>query len=584
MAEPQSIADEFADLTDAKIADDFADLLEAPATTPIQRLKAVAKPRPPAKDPGLLPTIGRSLLQGFFKGGSDEAIGGLTRAGVSPGSGAAWRMPDGSTVPLNTGWDVYRAGRDTERETLRGARENRPKTAFAAEFLGDLASDAVLRGLGVPGVGSRAYNVGTGALSGLLGSEAELTPDKATEGDLLRAGLATALGGAAGDLGTTIGEGASRVTPALLRATRGWLERRGINLGRRALMSGSDQLARNEPVSDEAVREALESGAILPFGTTQGASRRLEALAEQRGAVYGSILEELERLGVKGPDAESLAKRLFDEGDEALAVAGAKEAVPHEYWSNAAAILRKVQEPQALDALSRLRIAASGTTPPPPATISTDLPLSQAEGLKRTLQKEAIYGKLEDTPVNEAKKKIAATVRRGIEERVEEAAMRAAPGSDLDVVTGAFQPVKERLARTLAAEEAAAKGAAAAQKRAGLSLTDYLWGSMVGGAGMLGGGAGGGALGAGAALLGHRALRNRGPSTGAATAYWLSRLANAGANAAAGNPAATRMVESLAASKLLGGQLAPAAEDNQSRVQSALSRYISRLNAPQENP
>jgi hypothetical protein len=651
MAEPKSIADEFADLTDAKIADDFSDLLETPATTSLQRLKAVAKQRPPAKDPGFLSTVGHGLLQGFFKGGSDEAVGGLTRAGVSPGAGAAWRMPDGSEVPLNTGWDVYRAGRDTERETLRGARENRPKTAFAAEFLGDLASDAVLSGLGVPGVGNRAYNVGTGMLSGLLGSEAELTPDKATGDDVLRAGLATALGGAAGDLGTTIGEGASRATPAMLRAARGWLERRGINLGRRALMSGSQQLAGTVPVSDDAVREALASGAILPFGTTQGAAQRLERSAEHWGRTYGATLQRLEELGVRGPDAEALARRLIAEGDEEAAVAGANTAVPNVFYGNADAIESKVLEPRALDvfarlrlaqmgvtptttssavrnaggvfddilsgtavpqnsskeealaALRRLRLAQAGVTPPPAAPAAkevspqapprlvelpdrpADLPLSQAEGLKRTLQGEAKYGRIEDTPVNEAKRRVASMMRQAIEDKVDEAALTAAPGSELDAMTGAFMPVKQRLSRTLAASEAADKGAAAAAKRAGLSLTDYLWGLGAGGAGLLGGGGGGGMLGAGAAMLGHRFLRNRGPSTGAATAYWASRLAGAGANAAAANPSATRKLESLAASKMLGDQLAPVAEENQGRaVQSAISRYLSRINAAQENP
>lgn len=493
---------------------------------------------PPAQDPGFLRTLLSTYLQGFTKRGSDEAVGAITRVAVSPGGGAAWRQPGGGTVPLETGWDVYRAGRGSEREVLRGAAENRPKAAFTAEVLGDLTSDYLLSRAGLPGVGGLGYNVGTGMLSGLLGGEAELTPDRYTPREGLVAGIETAAGGAGGAIGTGIGAGVAKVSPALLRRAAAALERRGVSLGRRTLMSGSGQLANKEEVSDEAVREALASGAIVPGGTTQGAARRLERLAEDRGAAYGATIEQLEKLGVKGPDADTLARKLIEEGDEALAVSGANEAVPRAFWDAGEALLRKTKEPEAVDALVRARLARQGVSLPPAPPPPQALPLTQAEGLKRTLQKEARYGRIEDTPVNEAKKKIAATLREGIEERVDEAALGAPPGSELDALASSFQPIKARLTRTLEAEEAAGKGATAAAKRATFGLTDYLWALGAGGAGGLAGGGETGALGAGAALLGHRVLRNRGPSTGASLAYWLSRGANAGARAGANNPEA----------------------------------------------
>jgi hypothetical protein len=119
--------------------------------TPTDRLRAAAATLS-AKDPGFLRSLVSSGYQGAYKGGSDEVAGAITRGRVSPGEGAAWRQPDGSTVPLNTGWDVYRAGRNSEREVLRGAREHWPKTSFAAEVGGDLLSDFLLSRAGLPGV------------------------------------------------------------------------------------------------------------------------------------------------------------------------------------------------------------------------------------------------------------------------------------------------------------------------------------------------------------------------------------------------------------------------------------------------
>lgn len=531
----------------------------------LARLRA-AKPRPPAKDPGFFGALTTGGFQGFFKGGADELGGALTRLRVSPGNGAAWRTPEGGTKPLDTGWDVYRAGRDTMREDLRGAHENWPKTTAVSQFLGDVASDMVAKGLGVPGVGGRAYNVGTGMASGLLGSEAELTPDKVTGGDAASAALSTVLGGAAGDLGTTVGDLTSRITPAALRWARGWLERRGLNMGRRVLMAGSDTLVRNEPVSDDAVREALASGAIVPGGTTQGAFKRLEGLAAERGAVYASILEELEKLGVKGPDAQALADRLLKEAGDSFATSGSDKSVANILKSEA-------------ENVKRLARGATLDIPNPTGPMRETLPLSQAELLKRDLQDKARYGLQTnaETVKNEARKQAAAALREGIEGQVDKAAMSAAPGSDLDAMTGAFMPVKERLARTLAAREAAEKGAAAAEKRAKFGLTDYLALSSGAGSGMLGTGGdlGMGVLGGAGVLLGHRMLRNRGPSTAASTAYWLSRAAGAGANAAAGNPAGTAAVEGLVASKALQDYLGLNDEERvtQARLQ-ALADWV----------
>ena len=102
-------------------------------------------PRAP-KDPGFLRAVGSELLSGYFKGGSDEAMGAVTGAAVDPGVG--WKQPDGSVRYLKTEGDVYRAGRDTERAVLAGAEAHRPKTSFLSRMAGDVASDATLALLG----------------------------------------------------------------------------------------------------------------------------------------------------------------------------------------------------------------------------------------------------------------------------------------------------------------------------------------------------------------------------------------------------------------------------------------------------
>lgn len=567
---PDDLEDETPEQVRARIAATGGlpdDLEEAPAvdvssvaTSP----RAIEGPVVAPRNPGALRAIGSELLQGAFKGGSDEAIGAITSAAIgpettvyrkpgellpstrdTPSSGAAWQMPDGSVRFLETEGDVYRAGRDTEREVLRGAETHYPKTAFASRLAGDVLSDAALKALGVPGVGGRAYNIATGALSGLLGSEAEMTPDKATELSVAQ-GLAQAgLGGYMGKYATDAGAMAARIAPQTLRLLRTFLESGAVSMGRRTLLAGADSLAGNVPVPDAAVREALASGAILPGGTTQGAFKRLEESAKEYGDFYGSILDQLEAAGVRGPVAEQLAKTIAARGDELAPTAGvANPAVTKAYDDVAGRLEQAARTPEALEAAARARAALQGidipSGPPGPGTMG----LRQAEEVKRGLQEQAYYGKIEDTPVNEAKKEIASIVRQANEDAVD-AAVAAAPqgpsGDALRALGESFQPAKQRLGNILEARGAAKRGAAAADKRSMFGLPDYIAAAgALGGGGAASGDTGLG-LGAGAGtLLLTNLLRRRGPSTVASAAYGLSRAAGAGARAAANEPAATR--------------------------------------------
>jgi hypothetical protein len=503
---------------------------EAPATAPPAPTTPTARLRAAAKNPGVLRSIGSSLLQGFFKSGSDEVAGALTSALVDPGNGAAWRGADGVPRFLGSEGDVYRAGRDSEREVLRGARENYPKTAFVAEMIGDMGSDAVLSGLGLVGVGSAPYNVLTGGLSGLLGSDAELTPDKATGGDVASATASTLLGAGLGYALPKVGEKAANVAPAALRRLRQAFDNLAVNQGRRVLLNGADSLSNKLPTSAEAVTEAIDSGAILPFGTTQGAFARLERLAGERGAAYAAILEELEAQGVRGPDAERLAAELAERGDELLATTGADKAVPNVFLNEAANLQNVAREAPAVEVAARIRQALQGVDiPPSAAPADTRLGLGQAEQIKRALQEGARYGRFEDTPVNEAKKEVASRVRQAIEDSVTEAGRAAPEGSDLANLAEGFVPVKQRLGRTLEARDAAERGATRVAQRRGMSLSDYM------------------AAGMGSGITEKLTLgtlnnfaRNRGTSAVASGSRGLARLAGAGARAAAANPSAVQ--------------------------------------------
>lgn len=499
--------------------------------------------RKPAKDPGALRSIGSKLLQGFFKEGSDEAAGALTRMTVDPGVG--WKDPSGNVRMLETEGDVYRAGRDAEREVLRGAEENHPWKSRIAQMAGDVASDAALGAFRVP-VASKAYSTAVGAGSGLMGSDTDLTPDKATGRDVASAGLSTAVGGLLGRYLPDLAQaGLQRVTPPIMRGLRNALEKRALKSGRRALLAGADQLARVEPPTDDVVREAIESGAVMPFGTTKGAADRLNRLADEQGAAYGAVLDRLEELGVPGPQAGALIDQLEKRAEELTPTAGiANPEIPRVYSDVAdrlGASLPEVEPEVPTAARSFLEeLIASGVpreaaealsrqSTKPVAQPATDLALGASETIKRALQDRVRYGLIEDTPLNEARAEVASMLRKGIEDRVEEAGRNAAPNSELDALAGAFMPVKERLSRTLGASTAANKGAAAAAKRGDFNLTDYLWAAAAGGG--TGAGSGntlGGALAAGAGLMGHKLLRERGPSTTAATSYALSQLMRKG--------------------------------------------------------
>jgi hypothetical protein len=514
---------------------------------------ALAAPPAPAADPGLAKTLGRGLLQGFFKQGADEAVGGIASAAADAGPGARYRMPDGTTRPVESSGALYRAARDGEREVERGAREHRPKTAFVANLVGDLASDAALSALGVP-VASTPFQVASGALSGLLGNDAELSTDAVAPDAATSAAASTALGAGAGYVLPKVGTQVGRALPGVMARLRQGLEGSALDKARKVLTSGADQLSNRQPVANEAVREALDSGAIPIWGTTEGAFKRLEDLAETRGASYAGIVGALEKAGVPGPNSRALADQLLARA-KTLDLTETNKAIPSEYRNvtNTMLDMGELAEQRGIAQTGRLN-------------------LKQAEDIKRSLQKQVKYGRREDTPLNEARAEIASMVRQANEDTIEAAGERAPAGSEVARLAEEFVPVKRQLSRTLEARNAAERGAAKAAQRVGgasgitpfdvanaatATGTQGLPAMMLAGAG--------------------RIWRERGPSTlanlydvGAEAAGNLSRAAYA-------NPETTQALSRAVFGA--GGRQANSSDTMEALQQRALADYLMRRRA-----
>lgn len=222
--------------------------------------------------------------------------------------------------------------------------------------------------------------------------------------------------------------------PARLKAA-------GIAQGRRVLTGGADSLSGKAPVSDAVVEEALRSKAIAPFGTTAGAAQRLSGLQESVGNQYGELIKSLEARGVTGPEAASIADTWLQRAVAESTTSLSNQSIPNHFMDQAEAISSKAGE-------------------------SGRLGLTQALEMTRKLQKEARYGKFEETPLNEVKREQASDLRGSIEDEVSRQAHRAPEEA------AQFQPVKARLSRLIEAGKAAEKGAAQASRRNAFSLRD----------------------------------------------------------------------------------------------------------------
>jgi uncharacterized membrane protein len=400
-------------------------------------------------------TFGNSYADTALFGFGDEAGAGLQAglAAVTPGMDAG---------------ETYRSALEDNRRSSRvGPKQNKWSSRLgtglgvAASMITPLKVAKFGSGLlGRLGSGM-ATGAGYSALASLGRSDADLTKGEfgkalmdmlgakelkraaaeAEQGNYGRAALNVASAGAPGGMltgGALAGvlEGARH--PAIVAA----LAKLGINQGRKVLTNGADQLSTREPVRDAAVREAIESGAIQTGGTTQGALQRLERLSDEQGAVYGEIVKGLETQGVKGPEARKIADELLEQARTEWANTGANKSTTNMLMDEGA---------------NAEAVANQGR-----------LSLTQAENIKRRLQKEAKYGRVEETVQNETKRGIASTFRQAVEDVIEQAGQAAGEGSQIRALADKFVPTKQKLGNLLEAEAAATRGnARVAQRQSG---------------------------------------------------------------------------------------------------------------------
>lgn len=450
-----------------------------------------------------VPDATRSGVLGFAQGGTggfaDEA-GGLVGKAMLPepmeaGPGAQPAPDDTPEVraakeKLLAGMDArpsnYDLVRDRMREELQGAKQAHPTATRAGEIAGTLATSVMPVGgaaKGAQGVSKLAkagkvlaVGAGLGGLQGLGGSEAK---------DALGMAEDTAVGGAAGVAGSGLGLGLGKL--AQMMGASKMLRNVGISQARRVLTNGADSLSGREAVSAPAVEEALQSGAVRAGTSTKGALQRLEDLTAKQGDEYGRIVSDLEQQGVQGPLAADIADKLSAKGTAAESQT-MNPAIPREFKRQAGAVLSK------------------------PEVLGEDgarLSLSQTENLKRSLQDMARYGRVEETPLNSARKDIASVFRQATEDSIAEGGAKGGP--KVKELADKFVPTKQRLGRLIEGRDAAERGAARAAQRSSGAMP--------------------GALEMGATMLGHpealalsplkALLKNYGTSTVASGAYGL---------------------------------------------------------------
>lgn len=456
----------------------------------------VVSPAGMAGDPAVAPTASwqdklTAVLHGARKGalaGFDDELGAAVQAlaqHVSP----SVRNPDGSEM---SALDVYRQARGGNRYEEDQIRKQAPNYYTGGEVGGGLAATV---GTGA-GLGTAAL---LGGAQGLGDSQADLT-----DGDAVGALRDAAIGAGAGLVGAGVGHTAGKLLPMALRATRSGLEKLAIKTGRRVLNGGADlRNGLREVVSDDAVREALDAGAIRFGSTTEAAAQRLDQHVDDVAKGYSEAVQELEARGVPGPEARAIATKLTQRAAETMQTTGANKAVPR-LFEREAGNVTAIADKQT----GRLR-------------------LSQAEALKQDLQAAAKseYGKLGGSkPLGNAKKEVAAVVRQANEDAVARAAQGLPVGDPVREAADQFASSKTRLSRAIAARDAAERGANKAAGRNAIGLRETI---------IAGPQAASGDLAGAAATLGiTKAVTSRGASTIAATANKGAKLAKALANAA----------------------------------------------------
>jgi hypothetical protein len=367
--------------------------------------------------PGPMST-GRAMVKGVQDiptfGFGDELGAGFQAFLASLPEEVAEKVGIDNTFPQDPR-EVYRAARSDNRAESKQAADEHPAAYYGA----GIAAAAPVAAITTPfraavgaGLGARAVIGGVngliqGGVAGVGSSESETGRGMAR--DALKTGLA---GGA---LGTSLPVAGDIARWAAQPLAKGF-ERLGLNQGRKVLTNGADSLSSRKPVSDEAVREAYDSGGLRAFSNTQKTFERLEGLTGKEAQVYGRIIEDLESRGVRGPEAMALAEELFNRAMK-LEPNTMNNALPQAFLEEAENVMGKARG-------------------------GTHLGLGQSESLKKSLQDKARYGRIEDKPLNDVRKEIASVFRQANEDAITGAGAAAHPGSEIRTLAESFVPTR----------------------------------------------------------------------------------------------------------------------------------------------
>jgi hypothetical protein len=358
--------------------------------------------------------------------------------------------------PIGGVGDTYRLLRDTRRKDTAKLSAENPWAGRLGEGVGTVASIlAPLPGFkAAPGAGllgrvgaASLTGAAYGGLNGLANGPSDLSRGdiKGTARDIVD----NALGGAAFGAGFgLLSEGASRAWP--------WVRNYALGKGKEVLSGGSDIAAvTRKPLRDEAVEEVLASGGIKPFDTTPQTHQRVEQLSDEAGQLYGEIVRELEARGVPGPEVKPLADEMMARYVEAYRNSGANKG-PANVFKN--------------EANNLVDVAGGNPT----------LDLTQAEAIKRTMQRDAKFHRRQASPDEESLQRASSMVRQAVEDAVE----RGAAGStdpEIRSLANNFIPAKQRASRLLEAEEFVDRAAAKYNQKPNVSAFDRLTGNVASG-------------------------------------------------------------------------------------------------------
>lgn len=303
--------------------------------------------------------------------------------------------------------DAYRRERDAAREEQRASRDSSPKLALAGEMAGAVLAPGP-KGQAAKGVTARAAQMAlqgakVGGLYGAGASEADLTKGEIIP-FLRDVGAGSALGGVGG---AVFGAGMAKLQPFLAKLA----QKRAIQALRpseAALKTLEKSSPRGDPT--QAARQigqrALDEGVVVPFGTAEGAAKRVASKLDETGELQGAMLQAI---ADQAPQARismpAVASKLED------AAARAKLSTATAPMAGHLANQSKVARNVALERLKQLGPERDYLT------------LLEAEAEKRALQDKVReaggYALARGSPATKAKEQAASIWRQAVEDEAE---------------------------------------------------------------------------------------------------------------------------------------------------------------------